>query len=509
MLRPALLRAFLFFATIGTLYLSFHSSQYLFTRFLSLPPYFRFLLLVDLGVWCFATNLHGLALCGINVSRLLDDGTHQGERRREGRGGYRAVYGIAAVLSAVTAGSVILFMSLEQRWGEERAEVVPALTYIVMVGLVCWPWDGFYARERATFLRSLVRTLTGGLSSPVPFCDVIFADILTSFAKVMGDLKIVFADLVTIDEEAVSAANMAASRLLAHPAAPMTISALDLVSPLLVCIPFLLRLRQCLSEYTQTPKAAIRRRHLANSLKYISALPVVISGFMINWMESAYHRRYPAGVDFDANDHAHSRELASAQRGIDIALALWILFSAVNSLFSLYWDVVMDWHLGTSRANAPSASSLNPRGLTINTGTSTYTSKPYPLLLRPHRHFHPAAVYYIAVAVDVGLRMSWIVRMVLLKQVVGDLSTHPSTTTVEALVACDVGLKVLEILRRWMWVFLRVEREWVTKPSYSARGATTGGSGDAMSPLMDSAPMNYDSPLSAVPIIKMEGNEAR
>ena len=30
-------------------------------------------------------------------------------------------------------------------------------------------------------------------------------------------------------------------------------------------------------------------------------------------------------------------------------------------------------------------------------------------------------------------------------------------------VGLDVGLKVAEVLRRWMWVFLRVEREWVER----------------------------------------------
>lgn len=30
-------------------------------------------------------------------------------------------------------------------------------------------------------------------------------------------------------------------------------------------------------------------------------------------------------------------------------------------------------------------------------------------------------------------------------------------------VGLDVALKVAEVLRRWMWVFLRVEREWVDR----------------------------------------------
>lgn len=43
------------------------------------------------------------------------------------------------------------------------------------------------------------RVLLEGLYSPVYFCDVILADILTSFAKVMGDTWIVTGLLVGKD----------------------------------------------------------------------------------------------------------------------------------------------------------------------------------------------------------------------------------------------------------------------------------------------------------------------
>lgn len=41
---------------------------------------------------------------------------------------------------------------------------------------------------RGAPFRSLQRTFFDGLFSPVPFCDVLTADILTSFAKVLGDV---------------------------------------------------------------------------------------------------------------------------------------------------------------------------------------------------------------------------------------------------------------------------------------------------------------------------------
>ncbi|TPX60407.1 hypothetical protein PhCBS80983_g01788 [Powellomyces hirtus] len=332
--------------TVGIvgMFLLLDGSQWAFSQFVSLPPYFRFLLLVNLGVWCWATNVHGLSVSGIDVARLMDDGTGNTHQHRRVGGGvdeetddddgddkpssgmdkfYIPIYGVAAGLTGVTIVSMLVFLKFAEKWGEERAEFVPALTYLLLVVLVCWPYKGFFAQERSAFRRSLKRTVVDGFGSAVPFCDVILADILTSFAKIMGDLQIVFADFVTNESissttvtSVLAAPNIAASR--------MTFQAFDFVSPLLICLPYLFRLRQCIAEYTQTPKPAVRRRHLANSLKYLSALPVVMSGFTINWMEARYHRRYGGGLlEGGKEDQEHSRVLESTRHGLNAAIGYW------------------------------------------------------------------------------------------------------------------------------------------------------------------------------------------
>lgn len=118
-----------------------------------------------------------------------------------------------------------------------------------------------------------------------------------------------------------------------------------------------------------------------------------------------------------------------------------IFFSIVNSLYSLYWDVVVDWHLfqKTSRGNSSSSR-----------------------FLRPNLHFSHTIVYYAAILIDAVLRLSWTIKVTLLYRLVratlyNDLM--PSS------IGIDVGLKVLELVRRWVWVFFRVEREWVAKGS--------------------------------------------
>ncbi|KAJ3163175.1 protein-ER retention protein [Geranomyces michiganensis] len=546
LLRSPVVRLVIAAAACVALYLLLDGGQWAFARFVLLPPYFRFLLLVNLGIWAWAVNVHGLSATGIDVARLMDDGsatTHQHrlvptvdgddddeERTSDGDDkplshrpiSYTAIYGIACVFTALTLVSMIVFLDLADKWGEESAEFIPALTYVVLIGLVCWPYAGFYERERNAFMRSLKRTVTGGFTSAVPFCDVIFADILTSFSKVMGDLQIVFADFVTVDDDGL----VPAPTTSVAPSQTVTFNAVDFVSPLIVCIPYLLRLRQCIAEYSQTSKPSVRSRHFANAIKYVSGLPVVMSGFTINWMEAQYHRRHSSS-QFEGEDVGlRDTDVSNTRHRLNVAIGMWIFFSLVHSIYTLYWDVVMDWHLGNLRNRYhPSGSPikgpalLSPRtgaGLSITTGSNGIVAAAgprYPMFLRPAMHFRPFWVYYVAIFVDAVLRFSWVVRVTLLWRVADSVGVvvgsagggggggggggdglvaaaaagqSPLNGTKQALVAIDVALKLLEIARRWMWTFLRIEREWVSRPSYAARGAHHGASGDAMSPMIDS-----------------------
>ncbi|KAJ3142385.1 hypothetical protein HDU90_004658 [Geranomyces variabilis] len=480
------------------LYLLLDSGQWAFSHFVLLPPYFRFLLLVNLGIWAWGVNVHGLSATGIDVARLMDDGiaatSHQhrliptvdgedddDERTNDGDDkvlshrpiSYGAIYGIACVFTGVTILSMVVFLNLAEKWGEEGAEIIPALTYVLLIGLVCWPYAGFYQRERNAFLRSLKRTVTGGFASAVPFCDVIFADILTSFSKVMGDLQIVFADFVTDESEMIPVPTTSVA-----PSQTGTFNAVDFVSPLIVCIPYLLRLRQCISEYSQTPKTSVRARHFANAIKYLSGLPVVMSGFTINWMEAQYHRRH-GGSQLEGDDVGlRDTDVTNTRHGLNVAIGTWIFFSLVHSIYTLYWDVVMDWHLGNMRSRHRASGSpitgpalLSPRtaGLTVLTFPSggggavgrSSAGPRYPMFLRPTMHFRPVWLYYVAIVVDAVLRFSWVVRVTLLWRVADSVGTVSAvgnmSGTKEALVAIDVALKLLEIVRRWMWTFLRIE----------------------------------------------------
>ncbi|KAI7331917.1 EXS-domain-containing protein [Hortaea werneckii] len=105
---------------------------------------------------------------------------------------------------------------------------------------------------------------------------------------------------------------------------------------------------------------------------------------------------------------------------------LWILAALTNALYSFYWDVTCDWDL-------------------------TLLTKPvgdHPYGLRAKRNFSDNA-YYSMIALDLVLRFAWAFK----------LSPH-----LEHFYDIEGGifiLELLEVVRRFLWVYFRVETEWV------------------------------------------------
>lgn len=116
-----------------------------------------------------------------------------------------------------------------------------------------------------------------------------------------------------------------------------------------------------------------------------------------------------------------------------------MLAVTINSLYSFYWDVAQDWDLTLL--------------------SSARKSSEYPYGLRRIRIFQLSELYYGVMFIDLLLRCSWSMK----------LSVH-----LEHFNDFEGGIFVLELMevfRRWMWVFFRVETEWVR----------TKGSGDLRS----------------------------
>jgi hypothetical protein len=133
-----------------------------------------------------------------------------------------------------------------------------------------------------------------------------------------------------------------------------------------------------------------------------------------------------------------------------------VLFVFVNSVYSFWWDVVNDWGLSFLRISSsvsktrPSTDTgssqrrLLPKSSTVDLDVDNGTQYAG---LRPQLLFSDPMIYYIAIFVNFILRFTWSLK----------LSSH-----LHHAVDLEVGvflIEALEILRRWIWVFLRMEWE--------------------------------------------------
>lgn len=103
--------------------------------------------------------------------------------------------------------------------------------------------------------------------------------------------------------------------------------------------------------------------------------------------------------------------------------AVFILFASVNSIYSAAWDIIMDWSL-------------------FQLGTEH-------TLLRDHLFFKNPIYYYLAIVTDVILRFQWVFYAFFSNQI-------------QQLAITSFGIAIAEILRRFIWIFFRMENEHCT-----------------------------------------------
>ena len=151
-----------------------------------------------------------------------------------------------------------------------------------------------------------------------------------------------------------------------------------------------------LLRFHQCIRAYIATREQKNLLNSAK----YISSLPVIWI-SAFTHHYP--------DHEFTETLK----------AIWVLAVSFNSFFSFMWDIVMDW--GFCRSGASN------------------------FLLREHLVYRHAVFYYWGIVVDFFLRVLWSFKLGVHLQ----LSAEGHTFVLE----------VLEVFRRHLWIFFRVEWE--------------------------------------------------
>ncbi|KAH7911970.1 EXS family-domain-containing protein [Hygrophoropsis aurantiaca] len=446
------------------------------------PLPFRVLFMVGMGIIGWATNLHGLQLQSIDAVSALELRPSpylplsSPSPSSHSLPVYKPVYRLftwytlwcllAWILYRVATHSNIYLVDIFR--------YIPAVCSLgVLTALIC-PFDIFQKRARDAFLSALQRCLFPATDQPVHFADVVFADVLTSFAKVLGDVWLSLCMLLP------------GGSLLTLPSQE---NWTQWILPTIMSIPYFIRLRQCLIEHRSPLNSS--RRPLFNAVKYATAFPVI-------FLSAAQRIAVKELVE-----EKGAEVTRQAWHGEHPLFRLWLLAAAVNSLYSFWWDVTNDWGLDLLRAKSlqsrggpplplvlPSlhskAASLKEsphphlpfESLTENTAANTngHPSSSSPTAFRPRYHrppaypyglrpalLYPLPVYPLIVFFNLVLRLTWSIK----------LSSHLHSYTEGS--ALIFWLELAEVLRRWMWVFVRVEWEIVKKRSEGAGGGVGGG----------------------------------
>lgn len=293
-----------------------------------------------------------------------------------------STYRLATLLSLPLLLSLLLFWALSHRNPSLVIyyDFLPISYLCFLLAVFLLPLRRFSSAGRTRFLATLRRVSIGGIALAYDgkFGDILLADVLTSYAKIIADLFVALCMFFSPNGSATKRPDRGCGG--------------QYIVPIVIAIPSLIRFRQCVTEYlrarasssTSTSSAALG--HLANALKYFSAFPVILL--------SALQRNLSV-------NHAH---VGLSEAGVYRA---WVAAVVVNSFYSFYWDVARDWDLTLFSALSSSASSAaaHKRNPAAHSPSSSSSLTVYPFGLRPRLYFPSKEIYYVAIVADLLLRM--------------------------------------------------------------------------------------------------------
>ncbi|KAM1015902.1 hypothetical protein ACFX2I_045590 [Malus domestica] len=256
--------------------------------------YYNPLLLVTMMVWFWGVNLWVFAQGNVNYAKIFDlDQNHLT---------HREIWKCATWMTIVVPTSMTAYLYLYSHGEVSLAASQPVLLYAAVAMLLIFPFDIFYLSSRFYLLRTLWRIVLP--LQAISFSDFFLADILTSMSKVLSDLersvcRMVHRQVATI----------------AWFEADSVCGSHSVAIPVVLVLPYLFRLFQCLRQYKDTGE----KTTLLNALKYSTAVPVI-------FLSALKYHVFP-------------------EKWTTFYRPLWLLSGVLNSLYSFYWDVTRDWDL--------------------------------------------------------------------------------------------------------------------------------------------------------------------
>ena len=255
---------------------------------------------------------------------------------------------------------------------------------------------------------TMKRVLQGGINSlSMRTNDILISDSLVSVSKVLNDFGLFIWNYYVSESIAYNYQ----------------------LEFLILCIPTFIRIKQCWFEYSSTGKT----QHMLNLIKYSTAFgPLLINALIKHTLLRS--------SDEDRQSGALIQQLTKLNKW-------WYFLSALNSTYSFIWDIMMDWHLQLFNKL------FNPR--------ERFT------ILRPHKAF-PDYIYLIAMSIDFLLRYIWVLKLFIINEELRLSSQikflHVFSTFLFGYDAYSFGyviIEVLEIFRRWVWCFVKLESDWI------------------------------------------------
>ncbi|XP_029032635.1 xenotropic and polytropic retrovirus receptor 1 homolog [Osmia bicornis bicornis] len=331
------------------------------------------LLIVQL-LFLIGVNVYGWRSSGVNHVLIfeLDPRNHLSEQH---------LMELAAVLGVIWTLSLLSFLYSASL--SIPPFVNPLVLVCIMLAFLLNPLKMFRHEARFWLLKVIGRVLISPFAY-VTFADFWLADQLNSMATALLDFHFLTCFYVTNGNwlEASDTTQCMTGSLI--------------IRPIVNCLPAWFRFAQCIRRYRDSKEAF---PHLANAGKYATTFLVVISNTMCAYRTVEYQTRWE-----------------------NPWLWFWMISCFVNSVYSLTWDLKMDWGL-----------------LDSNAGENKF--------LREEVVYSAAGFYYFAIIEDFILRFSWIASFVLVE--CGYVSSDLMTSVVAP----------LEVFRRFVWNFFRLENE--------------------------------------------------
>ncbi|XP_047655925.1 xenotropic and polytropic retrovirus receptor 1a [Tachysurus fulvidraco] len=301
---------------------------------------------------------------------------------------HQHLFEIAGFLGGLWCVSILLCLYADSTGLPMQAS--PLILYGLMFLFLINPFKTFYYKSRFWLLKLLFRVFTAPFHR-VEFADFWLADQLNSLVIVLMDLEY----LVCFYSVELQWGNV--DGLMPSYSDDKKCNNYSYgLRAIIQCLPAWFRFVQCLRRYRDTKRAF---PHLVNAGKYSTTFFVV-----------AFAALYSTHKDQDDADS-------------EAFLYLLIVFSTISSLYTLIWDLKMDWGL-----------------FDRNAGENTF--------LREEIVYPQKAYYYCAIVEDVILRFSWTLQIALTN------FTHVSSADIVA-----TALAPLEVFRRFVWNFFRLENE--------------------------------------------------